>query len=205
MSPACNSAWVSMPDARIDSTSSNAKPLSRSITSTRRVTSVGCGRGTMMLRWLVSASTCAMSSMFCASSRKSSSSMTVSANSSTSAGGLASAATGIRPTSHGAIHVSAAMSSRNSWATRGRCTFTTTSSPVGSRAACTCAMEAAAIGVGSNQSKSSSSDPPRSTSITARTSSKGSGGTWSRSSLNSATSSSGKRPSPPETIWPSFT
>ena len=34
-----------MPAACIDSTSSNANPRSRSITSTRRVTSVGCGRG----------------------------------------------------------------------------------------------------------------------------------------------------------------
>ena len=56
--------------------------------------------------------------------------MTVSANSSTSAGGLASAATGIRPIRRGASHERAAMSSRNSCATRGRCTFTTTSSPV---------------------------------------------------------------------------
>ena len=53
MSPACSSACVSMPAACIDSTSSNAKPSSRSITSTRRVTSVGCGRGTMMPRWSV--------------------------------------------------------------------------------------------------------------------------------------------------------
>ena len=41
---------MSIPAACIDSTSSNAKPSSRSITSTRRVTSVGCGRGTMIPR-----------------------------------------------------------------------------------------------------------------------------------------------------------
>ena len=131
--------------------------------------------------------------------------MTVSAKSSTSAGGFASAATGIRPTRRGASHESAAMSSRKRCATCGRCTFTTTSSPVRNRAAWTWAMEAAAMGVSSNHSKSSSSEPPRSISTTARTSAKVSGGTWSRSSLNSVTSSSGKRPSPPETIWPSFT
>ena len=131
--------------------------------------------------------------------------MTVSANSSTSAGGLASAVTGMRPMSRGASHDRAAMSSRNSWATRGRCTLTTTSSPVRRRAAWTWAIDAAAIGVSSNHSNSSSSEPPRSISTTARTSAKGSGGTWSRRSLNSETSSSGNRPSPPETIWPSFT
>ena len=53
-----------------------------------------------------------MSSMFWASSRKSSSSTMVSANRSTSAGGLASAATGMRPMSMGAIHDMAARSWR---------------------------------------------------------------------------------------------
>ena len=82
-----------------------------------------------------------------ASSRKSSSSTIVSANSSTSAGGFASAATGMRPIRRGASHDIASMSSRTSRATCGRCTLTTTSSPVRSRAACTCAIDAAAIGV----------------------------------------------------------
>ena len=40
-------ASVSMPASCIPTTSSKLKPRSRSITSTRRVTSVGCGRGTM--------------------------------------------------------------------------------------------------------------------------------------------------------------
>ena len=92
-----------------------------------------------------------MSSMFSASRRKSSSSITVSANSSTRAGGLARAVTGIRPIRRGASHESAAMSSRKSCATRGRCTLTTTSSPVMRRAACTCAIEAAAIGISSKE------------------------------------------------------
>ena len=103
--------------------------------------------------------------------------MTVSANSSTSAGGFASAATGMRPTSRGASQESAAMSSRKRCATCGRCTLTTTSSPVRSRAAWTWAIEAAAMGVSSNDSNSSSSEPPRSISTTARTSANGSGGT----------------------------
>ncbi len=90
-----------MPAARMPSTSSYLKPRSRSITSTRRVTSSGCGRGTTMIVWPASRSTRAMSSMFSASRRKSSSSMMVSAKSSTSAGGLASAATGMRPTRNG--------------------------------------------------------------------------------------------------------
>ena len=37
---------VSMPASRMPATSSNLKPDSRSITSTRRVTRRGCGRGT---------------------------------------------------------------------------------------------------------------------------------------------------------------
>ena len=76
-----------------------------------------------------------MSSMFSASSRKSSSSTTVSVKSSTIAGGLASAAIGMRPTSFGASHAMAAMSAWTSAATRGRCTLTTTSSPVRRHAA----------------------------------------------------------------------
>ena len=67
------------------------------------------------------------------------------------------------------------MSSRKRCATCGRCTLTTTSSPVRSRAACTWAIEAAAMGVSSNDSNSSSSEPPRSISTTARTSANGSG------------------------------
>ena len=145
-----------------------------------------------------------MSSMFCASSRKSSSSTIVSANNSISAGGFASAATGMRPTRCGASHDIASMSSRTSRAICGRCTLTTTSSPVRNRAACTCAIDAAAIGVRSNDSNTSSSERPSSSSTTRRTSSNGSGGTRSRSSLNSVTSSSGNRPSPPVTIWPSL-
>ena len=53
MRPACSIAWVSMPAACIDSTSSKANPRSRSMTSTRRVTMVGCGRGTMIPLWPV--------------------------------------------------------------------------------------------------------------------------------------------------------
>ena len=203
-SPACNTASVSTPAACIACTSSHGMPSRRSITSTRRVTSVGCGRGTIVARCSVSASTRAMSSMFWASSRKSSSSTIVSANNSISAGGFASADTGMRPTRCGASHDIASMSSRTSRAICGRCTLTTTSSPVRSRAACTCAIDAAAIGVRSNDANTSSRERPSSSSTTRRTSSNDSGGTRSRSSLNSATSSSGKRPSPPETIWPSL-
>ena len=50
MSPARSTALVSTPAACIDSTSSNANPRSRSMTSTRRVTSTGCGRGTTIVR-----------------------------------------------------------------------------------------------------------------------------------------------------------
>ena len=116
------------------------------MTSTRRVTSSGWGRGTTTVRWPVPANTSAMSSMFWASSRKSSSSTMVSANSSTRAGGLVSAATGMRPTRNGAIQAMAAMSRRTSGATRLRCTLTTTRSPVRRVAAWTWAIDAEAIG-----------------------------------------------------------
>ena len=43
--PACSTASVSTPASFIATTSSHGMPSSRSITSTRRVTSVGCGRG----------------------------------------------------------------------------------------------------------------------------------------------------------------
>ncbi len=56
-SPACSTASVSTPAACIDATSSHGMPSSRSITSTRRVTREGCGRGTIVARCSVSAST----------------------------------------------------------------------------------------------------------------------------------------------------
>ena len=96
------------------STSPKLNPSSRSITSIRRVTSVGWGRGTTKSRWSSAAKVMAISSMLSASRRKSSSSMIVSANSSTRAGGLASAATGMRPTRCGASHAITA----RSWRTR---------------------------------------------------------------------------------------
>ena len=174
------------------------------MTSTRRVTSSGWGRGTTTPRCPVPANTSAMSSMFWASSRKSSSSTIVSAKSSTSAGGLVRAVTGMRPTRNGAIQAMAAMSSRTRAATRLRCTFTTTRSPVRRVAAWTWAIEADAIGLRSNEVNTSARGRPRSSSTVRRTTANGSGGTRSRRSRNSSTSSSGKMPSPDEMIWPSL-
>ena len=95
-----------------------------------------------------------------------------------------------------------------SWRTRaetdGRCTFTTTVVPSRSVAACTCAMEAAASGVCSTEANTVSSGRPSSSVSTRSTRGHGSGGTWSRHHLNSATSSGGKIPSPEEMIWPSL-
>jgi hypothetical protein len=99
------------------------------------------------------------------------------------------------------------MTRRSSWtsvATVGRCTLTTTRSPVRNVAACTWATEAAASGVRSTQRNTASSGRPRSSSITWRTTVNGSAGTWSRQRLNSSTSSDGKMPSPDDTIWPSL-
>ena len=174
------------------------------MTRTRRVTRTGWGRGTTTARWSVSANTRAISSMLSASSRKSSSSTIVSAKSSTRAGGLASVATGMRPMRWGASQLMAAMSRVTRRLTCGRWTFTTTSSPLRSRAACTWAIEAAAIGAVPKCSNTSPMGRPRSASTTLRTISNGSGGTWSRSSRNSPTSSGGNTPSPEERIWPSL-
>ena len=118
-----------------------------------------------------------MSIMLAASIRKSSSSTIVSANSSTSAGGLANEAIGIRPTRCGASHAITRRSLCTSRATLGRCTFTTTCSPVCSVAACTWAIDAAASGARSNEEKTLSSGTPRSSSTTLRTSSNVSAGT----------------------------
>ena len=121
----------------------------------------GCGRGTTY-RLAQVAEHRAMSSMLAASTRKSSSSTIVSANNSTSAGGLASAATGMRPTRCGASQAMT-LRSRGSPATSGRCTLTTTSSPLCSRATCTWAMDAAASGVcvEGQHLLEATADPPR--------------------------------------------
>ncbi len=100
----------------------------------------------------------------------------------------------MRPTSNGESQASARRSSRTSAATRGRWTLTTTSSPVTRRAACTCAIDAAASGSGANSEKTASSGRPRSCSTTARTSANRSGGTWSRSCLNSDDELVGEEP-----------
>ena len=174
------------------------------MTSMRRVTSVGWGRGTTKSRCSSAAKVMAMSSMFSASSRKSSSSMIVWAKSSTRAGGLASAATGMRPTRCGANQAMTARSWRTRSATDGRCTLMTTGVPSSSVAGCTCAMEAAASGVRPTEAKTEEMGPPSSSVSTRSTTGHGSAGTWSRHHLNSATSSGGKIPSPEAMIWPSL-
>ena len=88
--------------------------------------------------------------------------------------------------------------------TCGRWTLTTTCSPVRKRAAWTWAIDAAASGVRSNHSNVAPIGPPSSSSTTFSTTAHGSGFTWSRQSLNSSTSSAGKRPSPEEMICPSL-
>ena len=128
----------------------------------------------------------------------------VSANSSTSAGGLARAVMGMRPTRWGASQAMTLRSSRTSRATDGRCTLTTTASPVARVAACTWAIDAAASGASSKEANTSASGRPRSSSTTVRTLVKVSGGTRSRQCLNSSTSSGGKIPSPELMIWASL-
>ena len=202
--PARTTASVSMPAARMPSTSPKWNPSSRSITSIRRVTSVGWGRGTTKSRWSSAAKIMAMSSMFSASRRKSSSSRIVSAKSSTRAGGLASAATGMRPTRCGASHAITARSWRTRAETEGRWSFTTTGVPSRSVAAWTWAIDAAANEVRSTDENTVPMGCPSSSVSTRPMTGHGSAGTWSRHHLNSATSSGGKMPSPEAMIWPSL-
>ena len=179
---------------------------SRSITSTRRVTSVRVRAGDEQSRAdSVSASTLAMSSMFSASRRKSSSSTIVSANSSTSAGGLASAAIGMRPVSRGASH---AIASR-SWRTSSRDLrplhldddFLAGAQPGRVHLRDRRGRDRRAVEADEHVVERAAElhldDPPHVVERPRR-------GTRSRSSLNSATSSAGNSPSPPEMIWPSL-
>jgi hypothetical protein len=55
-----------------------------------------------------------------------------------------------------------------------------------------------------DEAKTSESGRPSSSVRTCSTTGHGSGLTWSRHHLNSATSSGGKMPSPEATIWPSL-
>ena len=110
--------------------------------------------------------------------------MIVSANSSTSAGGLASAATGMRPTRCGASHdqrgdVGADQLARP----RGRCTLTTTSSPVMQRRRVHLRDRRRRDRLLVERREDLVERPPSSSSTTARTSANGSGGTWSRQEL----------------------
>jgi hypothetical protein len=73
----------------------------------------------------------------------------------------------------------------------GRCTFTTTSSPVGSVARWTWPIEAAAIGISSKVRNACSIVSPSSSSIMRRTSAKANGVTSSCSLRNSAMMSGG--------------
>ena len=86
----------------------------------------------------------------------------------------------------------------------GRCTFTTTRSPVSRRAACTCAIVPAASGSGSISAKTSSHGTRSSSSMTATTSASGSGWTRSWRDASSSTTSGGRRSGRVESTWPSF-
>ena len=126
----------------------SANPRELSITSTRLVTRVRVGAGDDDRPLVRSRQHAGRRRACCAASRrKSSSSTIVSANSSTSAGGLARAATGMRPTRKGAIEAHGGQVVAHERGTSGRCTLTTTSSPVCSTRRWTWAIEAAAIGV----------------------------------------------------------
>ena len=86
----------------------------------------------------------------------------------------------------------------------GRCTFTTTGSPVASVARCTWAIVPAASGEGSMWSSTSSHGTPISCSITCTTCSSVSGGTSSCSVASSSMYSGGSRSGRVDRIWPSF-
>ena len=87
----------------------------------------------------------------------------------------------------------------------GRNTFTTTSRPPGSVAACTCAMLADASGVVSKVSKASRMSRASSCSTRARARSPSNGATRSCSRVSSSAMSGGIRSRRVDRIWPNFT
>ena len=87
----------------------------------------------------------------------------------------------------------------------GRCTFTATTSPVGSTARCTCAMEAEPSGFSSNSANRSSMGFPSSVSICAFTSAKSSGRAFVRRLPSASQYSMGSMSGCVEAIWPSLT
>ena len=89
--------------------------------------------------------------------------------------------------------LSKARSERTFSATPGRCTFTTTSSPVSSRARCTCPMLAEPSGTSSNSENTSSNGRPISRSIMLLASCTSNGGTLLCSFSNSSISGCGSR------------
>ena len=89
--------------------------------------------------------------------------------------------------------------------TPGRCTFTTTRSPVLSTARWACPIDAAAIGSKSNDANSSSTVAPSSLSTTARTSSAGTGRADDCRRESSVVSTSGRRSLRVDAICPNFT
>ena len=86
----------------------------------------------------------------------------------------------------------------------GRCTLTTTRSPLSSVARCTWPIVPAASGCGSIDSNTSSQGTPSSCSITETTSASVIGVTRSWSVASSSTNSGGSRSGRVERIWPSF-
>ena len=90
-------------------------------------------------------------------------------------------------------------------ATLGRNTLTTTACPSCSRAACTCAIEAAASAVRSNSANTCSTGRPNAAASAAAASSPANGGTWSWSFASSAAMSGGSRSGRTDSAWPNFT
>ena len=83
-------------------------------------------------------------------------------------------------------------------------TFTTTDSPEGSRARCTCPIEAEAIASGSKSAKSSSIGRPSSASTSLRTTAGGSAGTLACNCCNSSANLTPTRSGRVLRIWPSL-
>lgn len=224
MFPGCGSAWKNpcrntcritrsaMRVAMIRRSRSAASSASRrdalmawmcSIVSTRNVLVPRYSTGT----WTVGspANWCANRSRCAASAPKSSSCSILRANSATIAVGRWTAQPSAWRSSSAASWAISWRSVRTTSAMPGRCTFSTTASPVSSIAAWTCAMDAAPSGTVSMPAKQAPSGRPSSDSITLRISSKGSGGTESWSFFSSSVNSRGSRCVRDESSWPSFT
>src|SRR6266446_1355572 len=223
MLPGCRSAWkkpsrntclknapvalgssssTSCPAATSAARSSTRMPPMRSVVSTARPVRCQSIRGTRKLGSPAKFS--ANSEAAAASKRRSISSWTDCARVSTTSTGFSRRRVGwVRSVSR-ASHKNRSRSRATARAIPGRNTLTATSCPSVVTAKWTCAIEAAATGVSSNEAKRLATGRPNSPSIRARASAPEKGGKRSCSSARSSVISSPSRSARVDRIWPSL-